>query len=252
MKIYTEQPKDWKGLQNNVAKFLSEIGYNTEIERDIRTVRETVNVDVYAYNDKDTPVTKILCECKYWNNPVPKTIIHAFRTTVTDFGANYGIIISKAGFQAGSYEAAKHTNILLLNWDEFQEYFKEKWIMKTQFRIAQQTKPLYDYVAAGFSVFFKKQYNNLSNLELNSFNLLCAKHFNVAFYSSNLDHKNLQTNRFCIDEFERTFNNAEKDFKRKFDSVQEYYNFLTEAVDAATNDFDTLFKEKLRRTDMSL
>ncbi len=39
--------------------------------------------------------------------------------------------------------------------------------MKTQFRSSHQTKLLYGYVAVGFSVFFKKQYNNFSNLELN-------------------------------------------------------------------------------------
>ncbi len=107
MNIYSENPIDWRDLQKKVAGILSEIGYDCEIEKEIKTTRESINIDVYAVNNKDIPVSNILCECKHWNSSIPKTIIHSFRTAVTDFGANHGIIVSKVGFQSGAYDAIR-------------------------------------------------------------------------------------------------------------------------------------------------
>lgn len=160
MNIDKENPSDWKDLQNKVARLLSEAGYNCEIEKSIQTVREIINIDVYAVNEKNYPKSKILCECKHLNSPMPKTVIHAFRTAVADFGANYGIIISKAGFQSGAYKAVKNTNILLLNWSEFQDYFKINWLKNMTFKISKETKDLYNYISAGFLVFLKLSIKN--------------------------------------------------------------------------------------------
>ncbi|MGN6212022.1 restriction endonuclease [Parafilimonas sp.] len=247
MDIYSKTPKDWRDLQNKVARFLSELGYETDVEKDIKTVREIINIDVFAVNNKQIPQSKILCECKFWNNPVPKTIVHAFRTAVTDFGANYGIIISKAGFQSGSHEAVKNTNILLLNWEEFQNYFRVKWIKSKQFLVSKETKPLYDYISAGFPVFFKEQYNKLSEAELKTFEALNWKYFHISFNSSNLDYKDFNTNDFDLRVFEMFFEQAEKDFNRSFASYEEYYNYLIEKAKKGIEEFDNLFNEKLRR-----
>jgi hypothetical protein len=251
MKIYSESPKDWKDLQNKVAKYLFELGYETEIEKDIQTARERINIDVYAVNNKDIPQNKVLCECKYWNNPVPKTIVHAFRTAVTDYGANHGIIISKAGFQSGSHEAVKNTNILLLDWLLFQDYFKIKWIKSKQFLVSRETKALYDYISAAFPVFFRKEYNKLSEAELKTFESLNWKYFHIAFNSSNLDYKDFNTNEFDLRVFEMFFRQAEKDFNRSFSSYEEYYNFLVEKSKEGIGEFDSLFKKKLRRENYS-
>ena len=247
MDIYSENPNSWKDLQNKVAKILTEVGYDCEIEKDIQTARETINIDVYAVSKKKSPQTIMLCECKYWNNAVPKTIVHAFRTAVTDFGANYGIIISKVGFQSGSYLATKNTNILLLNWSEFQNYFKSEWLKSKTFLISKETKPIYNYISAGFLSFFKEQYKKLTEAELEVFNQLNFEYFNYTFYASNLDYKNFDTNEFDINVFEMSFKQAERDFKRKFSSYEEYYDFLVEKCKEGTQEFDNLFKEKLRR-----
>ena len=242
-------PADWKDLQNKVARLLSEIGYDCEVEKDIQTTRETINVDVYAIIHKDIPHSKILCECKHWIQPVPKTIVHAFRTAVGDFGANYGIIISKAGFQSGAYEAAKNTNILLMNWEEFEEYFKTRWIKSKTFQVSRETRPLYDYISAGFLVFFKEQYQKLSPEELKMFDYLNTKYFHFAFHGSNLNYKDFNTNEFDNRLFDTLYKSAEKEFGQSFSSLEDYYRFIVEKSKEGIQEFDNLFKEKLRKND---
>lgn len=247
MKIFSELPKDWRDLQTKVAQTLSDIGYDCEIEKDIQTAREIINIDVYAINNLTNPQSKILCECKHWNNAVPKTIVHAFRTAVADFGANYGLIISKAGFQSGSYEAVKNTNVILLDWDEFQDYFKSNWIKSKTFQISKKTKDLYNYISAGFLVFFKSQYNNLNDAGLKVFNDLNTKYFHYAFHASNLDYKDEVTNEFDIRVFDMYFKIAEKEFGKSFSSLEEYYDYLVVKCNEGVMEFDNLFGEKLRR-----
>ncbi len=58
---------------------------------------------------------------------MPKTVVHAFRTVVTDDGANIGFMISRSGFQKGAYEAAEKSNVHLVDWYEFQALFLERW-----------------------------------------------------------------------------------------------------------------------------
>lgn len=124
---YYQYPEDWKSLQFNASKLLQECGYNTVVEKLITTVRGNIEVDIYVENNTIIPKSTYLIECKYWENPLPQSVIHAFRTVVSDYGANHGFIISKVGFQKGSFAATKNTNIELLTWEEFLELFKENW-----------------------------------------------------------------------------------------------------------------------------
>lgn len=129
MNIITRtMPRDWKDLQQQVAEILKECGLETYLERTISTVRGTVEIDVYAEDKDQKPVATYLCECKHWKSSVPKTIVHSFRTVVSDYGANFGFIISSKRFQSGAYEAARKSNVKLLTWIEFQELFVERWI----------------------------------------------------------------------------------------------------------------------------
>ncbi|MBR1169149.1 restriction endonuclease [Bradyrhizobium liaoningense] len=111
-----------------VARVLTECGMHVETEKNVTTVRELVEIDVYAEEVSDGRKNIILCECKHWKSAVPKTIVHAFRTVVGDFGANKGYIISSAGFQSGAHEAAQNTNIELVTWPEFQSLFEPAWL----------------------------------------------------------------------------------------------------------------------------
>ncbi len=249
MNIYTAAPSNWKDLEERTSKFLTELGYVCEIEKDIETVRGVVNVDVIA-KSKEVPNTVVICECKCWNKAIPQTVIHSFRTVINDYGANFGIIISKKGFQSGAIEGVKNSNILLFTWNEFQDYFKSKWIKKKTVEISKATKPLYDYVSVAFRIFFKEEYNSLSSENLELFEQLTQQHFDTAFYASNHQYLSLETQEFDIDMFEMMFNAAKKDFRKDFSSYEEYFEFLIKSAENGVKDFDKLFKKELRKTNL--
>ena len=101
MRINARAPLDWRDLQTQAARVLSESGLTAEVEKTIQLVRGTVTVDVHARDLCGTPPLLYLCECKNWATPVSKETVHAFRTVVNDSGAHCGFLISKAGFQSG-------------------------------------------------------------------------------------------------------------------------------------------------------
>ena len=73
-------------------------------------------------------------------------MVHAFRTVVSDSGANTGLIVSSAGFQQGATDAATHSNEQLLDWTEFQHLFVRRWYRAhMRPRIANETFGLADY-----------------------------------------------------------------------------------------------------------
>lgn len=125
--IFSTEPADWKDLQNKVGEILRDCGLSVEIEKVITSVRGKIEVDVFAKEIVNKRDNVIIIECKYWNNPIPQTVIHSFRTVIADIGGNIGYIISKKGFQRGSYDAVGFSNIKLLWWEEFQELFEEQW-----------------------------------------------------------------------------------------------------------------------------
>ncbi len=114
-------------LQELVSYIFRDSGYETCIEKEINTAGGKTKVDIYAEEIRSPLKPFIICECKLWDKPVPKSVVHSFRSIVSDCGANYGYLISKRGFQSGAYEAAKHSNIVLLSWHEFQIKYVESW-----------------------------------------------------------------------------------------------------------------------------
>lgn len=125
--IESALPSDWRELQDKAAQILSECGFESCTERKIQLARGTVSVDVLARDPSASPPATYICECKHWQRTVSKTVIHGFRTVVVDAGAHRGFVISSGGFQSGAYEAAEHSNIDLVNWQEFQQLFVERW-----------------------------------------------------------------------------------------------------------------------------
>src|SRR4051812_8974624 len=106
-------PADWRALQRDVARILSEAGFQAEIEAPVTTVRGKVNVDVRAVDETATPRTTLFCECKHWGSNVPQTVVHAFRTVVQDAGATAGLLIATSGFQRGAHEATAMSNVIV-------------------------------------------------------------------------------------------------------------------------------------------
>ena len=125
--IEANLPTSWHDLQSAACRVLQECGFDAAIDKTIETVRGPADVDIFA-QDKTVPTPSVLLvECKLWKRRVSRGVVHAFRTIVTDSGANYGLIVSSKGFQPGAYRAAGHSNVVLVDWVAFQELFCERW-----------------------------------------------------------------------------------------------------------------------------
>jgi len=184
----THTPESWKNLQNEVGQILCECGFDAKVDKKIETTRGTVNVDVYAEDHSRISEIKYLIECKYWKNRVPKTIVHAFRTVVSDFGANVGLIVSSAGFQSGAFDTVKKSPVKLVNWREFQDLFINVWI-EHYFtpELYKAADPLQEYTEPINSRIFRKA-DLLSKERQTKFKELRAKHFALALYALPLSH----------------------------------------------------------------
>lgn len=179
-------PSDWRDLQAQLARILEECGLAVEIEKTIETVRGTVSIDVHAEDTTRKPTTLYLCECKHWSSAVPKTVVHAFRTVVSDYGANWGLIISSRGFQEGAPKAASHSNVKLLDWAEFQDLFVDRWIERHMIpRIYEEGDALMEYAEPVNSRIFRKA--AALEPELNEQFIALREQYSVlAFFTSRL------------------------------------------------------------------
>lgn len=143
MNMYSTAPTNWRSLQRKVHRIFEDIGFEAEIQKTVRTARGSVEIDVFAQKTKPVSMV-ILSECKYWNRPVPKPAVHAFSKVIQDYGANIGYIISKVGFNAGAYDAAKFTNIRLLTWEEFKNTFEFEWLKGVSTKVREEFRLLMD------------------------------------------------------------------------------------------------------------
>ena len=144
MIMTNRRPTNWKELQELVAYYFNYSGYDAITPYKIETVRGEVEVDVFVNAGKELG-ENVICECKFWDTPIPQEKIHAFRTVIHDYGASLGIIISKVGFQKGAYSAVNYSNIKLLTWEEFLELLFDKWFKFRQKRLLEIVQPLAVY-----------------------------------------------------------------------------------------------------------
>ena len=116
--LLNKQPTSWKELQDCVSSLLRLIGYSVEIEKKVPTVRETVEIDVYAERFIDFHNEIVIVECKYWDSSIPQQIIHGIRAVADDIGTNRAIVISKKGFQEGAIKSVNNTIVELYTYEE--------------------------------------------------------------------------------------------------------------------------------------
>lgn len=155
--ITSSTPSDWQALQSDVGMILNQCGFDIEIEKKIKTARGKVEIDVYAEEIVKGRKYSIVCECKYWKSKVPKSIIHSFRTVVSDIGANIGYIISLHGFQSGAFDASDLTNIELVTWEQFQDAFCETWLEQyLSPKITKELDPMLEYTEPLVPTWFTK------------------------------------------------------------------------------------------------
>ena len=115
-------PDSWENLQDSVARYLNESGYDAITPKTIHTVRGDVEVDVFVKTTEPF-LNCFICECKYWKSNV-----------IQDIGASMGIMISTSGYQSGAVKAAHMSNVRLYTWDDFIKSIEYKW---TELKIKQ-------------------------------------------------------------------------------------------------------------------
>jgi len=146
--IFDKEPTNWSELQDFVGQMFKECGFKTEISKVVKLVRGKKEIDVFAQEVSGETNLKIIVECKFWEKPINQETIHAFRTVVADYGANIGFIVSKNGFQSGSYEAIKNTIVRLVSLKELESEYYVKWkqaLVKKYMPFADKLFPYWDY-----------------------------------------------------------------------------------------------------------
>jgi hypothetical protein len=114
---------DWKAYQDKVAAFLSQLGFQVQVDEAIHGARASHDIDVTARKSVAGVNQLWLIECKYWKRRIPKERVLAFRGVVEDVGADRGLLFSESGFQAGALLAAQHTNVSLTSLNRFEQDF---------------------------------------------------------------------------------------------------------------------------------
>lgn len=145
--IFNKRPESWQDLQNMVGQLFNEVGFHVEVSKTVELVRGKKEIDVFVQDTINEYKPIFLIECKYWAKPVSQETVHSFHTVINDFGANFGFIVSKNGFQSGAYEAAKSTNIRLVSLEELEDEYHSKWqsgMIKRFLPIADKLFPYWD------------------------------------------------------------------------------------------------------------
>lgn len=141
-RIFDTAPSSWQDLQAKVARAFSEMGCHVAVDRTVRLPRGSVEVDVIVHDPTTAPHSLYVCECKHWARRVPKSVVHGFRTVVTELGANRGFVTSKAGFQSGAREAANFTNIDLYDWTQFESVMFNRWLAGVEAQLSRLFEPV--------------------------------------------------------------------------------------------------------------
>jgi hypothetical protein len=235
--IFDNEPRDWSDLQNKVAQVFDEIGCIVEIEKEITTTRGFVNVDVFVRDVTKSPNLIYVCECKHWEAPIPKSVVHSFRTVISDYGAHVGYLITKKGYQSGAYEAATHSNIMLLTWDEFQEIFLDAWYVGMWKKAHSASAGLSQYIMPPFGGSLNKlldENQEAQSLYWAMFTKFCA--YGDVMSSHYLNEK-MPLPKIIIDP------RRDSDGKIKVTTYREYFEILLSSVDYATEAFEYFVKK---------
>ena len=104
---------DWQGYQEKVAELFREVGLSVATNERVEGVRTSHYVDVVVRGEQTGIEQLWLVECKKWNRAISKDTVLTLRTIVNDTGADRGFMMAESGYQSGTFEAARHTNITL-------------------------------------------------------------------------------------------------------------------------------------------
>jgi len=147
MMIENPFPSDWRELQAGVCRIFNEIGLMAEQGKVVVTPRGSVELDVYAVDEKSVDKVSYVVECKNWSSRIPQSVVHSFTTVMHEVGANVGYIISREGLQSGAVEYIRNTNIRALTCAELQQHYFDAWFDRCFVRkLGYVVGPLTQYI----------------------------------------------------------------------------------------------------------
>lgn len=246
--IYHNEPKDWKDLEVRVAKIFSDMGFTSEVEKDIKLVRGKVNVDVFA-SRKHFQTTEIhIAECKHWTTAVPKSVVHSFRTILADSGANTGYIISRNGFQEGAHEAVENSNIELFDFEEFQTEFRTRWIDNVVDELELLGYPLRKY-SDPMESFYDEAVVTLDESKKNEFRQLQNKYCNISMKSFRMYYKNMINGQLELEYLDKVVADNSISFPKDvpINCLMDYFDYLKRVSKEGVAEFDKLFGRPIRK-----
>lgn len=237
MRIFDNEPADWKELQDRVAQLFSEMGCDARVGERVKLVRGEKEIDVLVRDPQSTPASVYLCECKFWSNPIPQEVIHSFRTVLADFGAHRGFIISKVGFQSGAWEAVKNTNLDLVTFDELQSIFFDRWTIamaKLFLPYADRLFPYWDFPGKIPKIKWSKEHVDRQHLLTEAYTPLVSLgpwfEMNGSVWQLPMTLPSLDDNGSPIGAFTLT-------------SYRQVYDFIDRSKDVALKHFQVLYGE---------
>ena len=88
MLIPTSDIADWRDLQDKVAMFFAEMGYQTKSPRLVDLAgRGRKEIDVYVEDERASVNQIMLAECKSWSSRVPQDTVHSMHMVMQGAGA---------------------------------------------------------------------------------------------------------------------------------------------------------------------
>lgn len=118
---------NWKTLQFSVCRLLNEVGLSAQEGVVLQTPRGSVEVDVFAVDERSVDNIRYIVECKCWSSAIPQQVVHSFSTVMQETGANIGFIVSKRGLQSGAERYTTNTNILGITFVDLQRRYFDAW-----------------------------------------------------------------------------------------------------------------------------
>lgn len=249
--IENPYPEDWRDLQKGVCSILNEIGLNAEEGKILKTPRGSIELDIYAIDEKSVDKIKYVVECKNWTSSIPQSVVHSFTTVMHEIGANIGYIISKHGLQSGAKEYIRNTNILGLTYEEFQKRYFSIWYEKCFVtKIGDVVDPLAQYVEP-FNSFRDQRIAQLSEIKRKEFSELIKKYYNFGSAMSFFEfpryspHFGMPAPENINDLKRKIVSTLGKDYEFRADYYRELLNQIRSKVIEVTKEFNAIFGKNI-------
>ena len=234
MNIRKEEPGSQEDLQQFISEFFEQCGYSTQMDLEIATSEGPMIIGLCAYDGPDRAKPLHLCECRYWSDPVPDSIIQDFGTIVRSSNVKSGFILSKTAQADASSSMDETVDIRLLTWQQFQDHFSKQWVQYQTDKVQQDAGDLRNYCDT-LEKYVSERLRKETDAFREQFRILSEKHMPVGM----LAHKwNLPNALLQGSELFEAF------------KCRDAWNFMPKLeamLKEGLNEFDDLFGEKWRQ-----